>query len=354
MKLISLLSCCFFMHILYAANTIVVLVPGMGQGVISVAEAYQFGREGKSFGGNKMLKMVQTSSSVSLLKNKNDDALSISSAIATGVRPYPGRCGVDMQGIPYQNICEIAVEKKMKCGLISTGKIDSPAIMAMYDHNRSLIDNTKTELLKAKFDLFIAAGYEPPADFTGKVIRNRDEYKDISIPMRGILPNKGLKLRGIDGTKADPAEPTLSELTIAAMNALANKAGFLLVIDAAGIDKAIATKDAGLWAGEMLGIDKAIFNAEKWVETHGGWTENNLLIIGLNEKGITSIQTRAIGTTPIVKFFSTENINSMTPIYCRGKIFESIKANCLNDHIYKKDSKVITPEKLFFAIADIL
>jgi alkaline phosphatase len=354
MKLISLLISLLIFPAVNATNTIIIMVPGMGQGVISAAQAYQFGNEGKSFGGSKVLKMEQLPGQANLLKNAEDDTLSVASTVATGVKPRAGRCGVDLQGITYQNICEIAVAKKMKCGVISTGRFDSPIAESMYYHNNNLEDNAKSQFLSSNLDLFIAAGYSLPVDYVGKIIMKREEYKNISLPVRGILPNDGLKMRGIDGTKADITEPTLVEMTDGALNALTNKNGFLLVIDAEGVEKSVNTVNAGLWIGELLGVDKTIDTIDKWITAHGGWKENNLLILGLNEKGVTSIQAHSAGTVPSVKFYSTDYINSMPPVYFRGKLFDGLKANFLDDKIYKKEMKIITPQKSFFTIVENL
>ncbi|MEI6520824.1 MAG: alkaline phosphatase [bacterium] len=352
MKLISLIVISLLLHIACAANTIIIMVPGMGQGVISAAQAYQFGNEGKSFGGSKVLKMEMLPGQANLLKDAADDTLSVASTIATGVKPRAGRCGVDMQGITYQNLCEIAAAKKMKCGVISSSSFNSPIAESMYYHSSSLEDTSKNQFLSSKIDLFFAANYDAPADFAGKVIKKREEYNNLTLPIRGILPKYGLTLRGIDGTRADIAEPTLPEMADAAMNALANKSGFLLVIDAEGVEKSVSTKDAGLWVGELLGVDKTIDTIDKWITVHGGWTENNLLILGLNEKGVTSIQAGPAGTVPKVKFYSTDNINTMPPVYFRGKLFNGLKANFLDDRTYKKEMKIITPQKLFFTIVE--
>jgi hypothetical protein len=103
-----------------------------------------------------------------------------------------------------------------------------------------------------------------------------------------------------------------------------------------------------------LGVDKTVESIEIWIEKHGGWKENSLLIVGLNEKGVTSIQSGKAGTVPNVRFYSTDYINSMPPVYFRGKIFNGIKENFIDDANYKKDMKIITPQKLFFTIVENL
>lgn len=101
-----------------------------------------------------------------------------------------------------------------------------------------------------------------------------------------------LPFRRADGSGADPREPTLAQLTTAALRKLGqNPAGFFLMVEGGAVDWAGHANNLDLSVGEMIGFDQAVAAVVAWIEdpTNGsGWDNTLLLVTGDHETGLLS------------------------------------------------------------------
>lgn len=80
-------------------------------------------------------------------------------------------------------------------------------------------------------------------------------------------------------TKADLMEnPTLTDMTEAALAALSGRERFWLMLEAGEVDWANHSNNIDNSIGAMLSGDRAVESVLRWVQTHGGWNDTALIV----------------------------------------------------------------------------
>ena len=96
--------------------------------------------------------------------NSSDELITDSAAGATafsiGEKTYNGAIGVDANEVPKKTILEMAEEKGMATGLISSCAIThaTPASFIAHQQNRGMQEEIATDFLKTEIDVFIGGG----------------------------------------------------------------------------------------------------------------------------------------------------------------------------------------------------
>ncbi|MGQ9454245.1 MAG: alkaline phosphatase [Armatimonadota bacterium] len=152
----------------------------------------------------------------------------------------------------------------------------------------------------------------------------------------GLFGGSGgnIEYRNAYGTGANPENPTLAEMSIAALNVLErHETGFFLMIEGGAIDWASHSNNVNQMLGEMIGFDQAVLAVLGWVSSVDPMWSNTLLIVtGDHETGYI---TRGAGVFPDISLAnpgagvlptagvhfawnSTGHTNSLVPVFAKG------------------------------------
>jgi alkaline phosphatase len=301
---------------------------GMGPDIVKAAGAYLYGAEYHAFGGTKMLNLetlghhynVTTFSATGkgydftwadgnrdYPKTGYTDSAAAATALATGIKTYNGAISVDTQKRPLVTITELARKAGWKTGVITSTTFYDATPAGFSSHNtgrgnataiaHEILTETRPDVLMgggnpdyaAPEKAFVNITKEDWTAITGgntpyTLVQNRTDFqalitKPATGKVLGLYRNAGsLTARYADGKKADPALPTLAEMTQASLSTLANPNGFFLMVEGAAIDKNAHPNNLDATLGEMIAFDEAVAATLTWIAAHGGWDENLLLI----------------------------------------------------------------------------
>jgi alkaline phosphatase len=354
-----------------ARNVILMIGDGMGPDMVTATGAYRYGPAYHRFGGDKRL-ALETLAHHRYVTTFADggkydftwwngnrqypmtgatDSAAAGTALACGIKTYNAAIGVDMQKRPVRNIVEIARDRGLKTGIVTSVPIShaTPAAFAAHNaHRNNYQEITHDMLFRTRPDVVMGAGAPEGTDakaFTYiaqddwqaltaptspyRLVRSRDEFRAVS---RGEITGKilglpfahhCLKYRLADGSGADPATPTLAEMTHAALTALRHPQGFFLMVEGGAIDWCNHANDLNGAVGETLDFDDAVQVVLKWIAAHGGWAENLLLVTADHETGyLHSVQPTAAGTLPKVSWGTDgkwpNHTNRLVDVYYQG------------------------------------
>ena len=325
-----------------ARNVILLIGDGMGDSEITVARNYAVGA-GNYFKGLDALPVTGQYTHYSLDKatgkpNYVTDSAASGTAWATGVKTYNGAIGVDIHGTPHKTLIEIAKEKGLGTGNVSTAELQdaTPAVQVAHVTHRKCYDPTSTaekckdnalendgpgsiseQLLNTRPDVTLGGGAKyfddkaragewkdqtlrAQAEARGyQVVGNADELGRIqtanqdkpvlglfapgNMPVRwqgpqavhyGNLDNEPVECKVNEKRTADI--PTLGQMTEKAIDLLkTNEKGFFLQVEGASIDKQDHAANPCGQIGETVDLDEAVQVALDFARKDG----NTLVIV---------------------------------------------------------------------------
>lgn len=133
-----------------------------------------------------------------------------------------------------------------------------------------------------------------------------------------------------------PGLPTLQDMALGAINVLdADPDGFFLMIEGGAVDWAAHDNQPGRLIEEIVGFAGAVAAVRAWIDAHGGWTENLLIITADHETGYLSgpaptdgpdpacrarqpLLARGRGQMPEMRFNGNDHTNSLVPLFAAG------------------------------------
>ncbi|SEP62134.1 alkaline phosphatase [Microlunatus flavus] len=307
-----------------ARNVILLIGDGMGDSEITSARNYRFGADGR-FPGIDALPLTGQYTTFSLDQetgkpNYVTDSAASGSGWATGTKTYNGAISVDVKGKKQVTLLELAKQRGLKTGDITTSEIQdaTPAVQVSHVTDRSCYgpeETTKTcptnalenggdgsiteQLLATRADITMGGGAASFAEkatagkYKGltladqakargyRVITTDGELKSVAKadqkkPLLGLFADGNLPVQWTgpaatkDGALADPArckqnpdlppaQPQLAAMTSKSISLLkgADK-GFFLQVEGASIDKRDHAADACGQIGETVGFDAAV------------------------------------------------------------------------------------------------
>ncbi len=146
------------------------------------------------------------------------------------------------------------------------------------------------------------------------------------------------------------ANPTLSEMTQAALNVLGkDKDGFWLMVEGGDVDWSLHDDNMDNLIGTMISFDNAVQTTIDWIENNGGWKKNVLIVTADHDHYLTlngnfrkllkangaEALTYAkhtpkeaghfFGSEPDVKYGWGSHTNRMVPVYYQGDKFKLSK-----------------------------
>ncbi len=359
-----------------AKNIILMVGEGMGPDTVAAAGAYQFGKDYFRSGGAQRLSLETLANHAYVTTNSfegapydftwNDgyltypthnatDAAAAATAMACGVKTCKGYVGVTADKTPVPTIFELAQLHRMKTGLVTTVPFSyaTPAAFAAHSSNGADAPGLAHQILwDARPDVVMGAGTpsDPMAtqdkkayEFLSKedwsallckttpyrLASTRAQFRQLIItPVSGKVlglfsRHNSMTCRRADGSTAEHTLPTLAEMTRAALTQLDNPHGFVLVVTSGTINICNHANFLDGAVGETLGFDQAVAAVRAWVQKHGGWEQNLLMVTANHETGyLHDVRATGAGKLPQVTWGLkqpwTEHTNRLVDLYYQG------------------------------------
>ena len=327
------------------------------------------------------------------VKKKPTDSAASATAMSTGVKTYNGAIGVDIDKKPLETIVERAERLGKASGVITSVQFNhaTPAAFAAHKESRSNYSEIGREMiLESQIDVIMGAGH-PVYDDNGNeltdpdfaawggqenwqnltagriggdangdgtpdlwhFISGREEFQalasgDTPIRVFGLAPVKSTLQQKRNGDEnadifsvpLNESAPTLTEMTLAAINVLDNDPdGFFLMIEGGAVDWASHDNQSGRMIEEKIDFDQAIEAVLGWIEAKSNWQETLVMITGDHETGylngpgsgdnakLAEGGTEAVwvpltnngkGNLPGMEWYSTGHTNQLLPFYAKG------------------------------------
>ena len=319
-------------------NVILLIGDGMGDSEITSARNYEHGADGR-FPGIDALPLTGQYTTFSLTKDGKPDYVTDSAASgtgwATGTKSYDGAISVDIRGKDHATLLELAKERGLRTGDVSTAEIEdaTPAVQVSHVTSRSCYGPVVTsttcptnalenggrgsiaeQLLATRPDVTLGGGAKTfketakagsyqgrtlfqQADARGyQVVRTATDLAavwsaDQDRPLLGLFDDGNFPTRWT-GPAATPtgatqpaarctpnpahtaATPSLAAMTNKAISLLDDegRTGFFLQVEGASIDKRDHSADACGQIGETVDLDEAVQAALAFARKDGNTT----------------------------------------------------------------------------------
>ncbi|OIQ49226.1 Alkaline phosphatase 4 precursor [Pseudodesulfovibrio hydrargyri] len=225
-------------------------------------------------------------------------------ALATGVKTNINYIGVDPSFRPVKTIAEMARDKGMKVGIVSSVSVDHATPAAFYAHvkTRSMYHEIDHALADSGFDFFAGGGLKDPQGKKSKAPMGDALEKAKANGYKVVTDKKDfMALKPGDGKiiawnawlqdgKALPyvmdmtdKDITLPEFTAKAIEMLDNDKGFFLMVEGGKIDWACHANDAAASIDNTVSFDKAVQKAMAFYDKHPD--ETLIVVTGDHECG---------------------------------------------------------------------
>jgi len=311
------------------------------------------------------------------------DSASAATAMSTGVKTYNGYIGVDVNGIPVLHGLELAEQKGKATGVVTSVEWShaTPAGFVAHNVSRNNYAAIGQEMINVSAaDVIMGAGH-PWYDANGNLkttpntfdyvggsatwgalvagmaggdadgdgtadpwtlIQERAEFQAL---MSGSTPKRVLGTAQVYQTLqqgrsgnlfADPyvvsrieTVPTLTEMTLAALNVLDNDPdGLYLMIEGGAVDWAAHGNQSGRMIEEAIEFERAVEAVIDWVQKNSNWGETLLIVTGDHETGYLwgpgsnptwqPIVNNGAGNLPGMQWNSLEHTNSLMVLSAKG------------------------------------
>ncbi|QGY40985.1 alkaline phosphatase [Pseudodesulfovibrio cashew] len=218
-------------------------------------------------------------------------------ALATGVKTNINYIGMDPNFKPVKTLAEMAKERGMKVGIVSSVSVDHATPAAFYAHvkTRSMYHEIDHALADSGFDFFAGGGLKDPAgkkskapmgDALEKAKANGYKLVDNKKEFLALKPGDGKVIAWnawLQDGKALPyvmdmtdKDVTLPEFTGKAIEMLDNDKGFFLMVEGGKIDWACHANDATASILNTISFDNAVKKALAFYEKH---PEETLIVV---------------------------------------------------------------------------
>jgi alkaline phosphatase len=324
------------------------------------------------------------------VKHKYTDSASAATAMSTGVKTKDKIIGLDIHGKPLIHIIEHLDSLGKATGVVTSERFShaTPAAFVAHNIHRDHYAAIAREMiLESRLEVIMGSGH-PAYDSNGTLldssyfyykyvggdsiwqaleqghvgndadgdsnpdywtlIEDRSEFKKLAsgqTPKRiiGIPKVRSKFQQSRKGNRfADPfvvplieTVPTLSEMTLAALNVLDDDPdGFFLMVEGAAIDGASHDNHSGRMIEEMIDFNHAIQAVVSWVETHSSWRETLVIVTADHECGYLTgpgsgvnaqdqpvwnpLVNHGKGNLPGMEWHSGDHTNSLAPFFAKG------------------------------------
>jgi len=286
---------------------------GMGQAQVNLTQAYMAAIEDKP--GFKELTFTTFPNTGFVSTFANNRLITCSAAagtaLATGHKTNIDRISMDPEGkVIYETIAEKAKDAGYKVGIITSVSIDhaTPAVFYAHQPDRDMYFEIGVELTQSDFDFFAGGGFKIPEDtLDGKLVNLVELAKENGYTVTGTRAD--FEKLGLGSGKTlvqsprmageatmpyyldmDPVDLTLADYTDKAIDVLANKKGFFMMVESGKIDWACHSNDAAAAIQEVAILDMAVQHAYEFYQEHPD--ETLIIVTADHETGGLSIGAR--------------------------------------------------------------
>ncbi|HZL10864.1 MAG TPA: alkaline phosphatase [Prolixibacteraceae bacterium] len=271
------------------------------------------------------------------------DSAAGGTALSTGQKTYNGAIGVNIDTVAIKTILEMAEEKGMTTGLVSTSAIThaTPASYIAHQASRGSYEAIAADFLKTDIDVFIGGGYKHFTDRKDK----RDLTKDLQHNGYQVLRNmdeiakvKSGKLAGLTAEEHNDVYPVrkmdLPLSTQTALNILDQyKKGFFIMIEGSQIDWGGHANNTIYIVNEMLDFDRSIGKALEFAAKDG---ETLIIVTADHETGGFAIADGDMKSGRVKGAFTTGGHTAiMVPVFAYGPGAENFTGIMENTAIAK-------------------
>lgn len=323
----------------------VIMMIGDGMGVTAVFAGLT-ANGGHLFLDNfKQIGFSKTQSS----DNYITDSAAGGTALSSGIKTYNGAIGVNPDTVAVKTILEMAEDKGMSTGLVSTSAIThaTPASYIAHQGSRGSYEDIAADFLKTDIDVFIGGGYKHFAERADK----RDLTVDLKQKGYQVLRNmddiynvKTGKLAGLTAEEHNDPYPkrvmSLPRSTETAVNILSqNKKGFFIMIEGSQIDWGGHQNNTGYLVREMLDFDQAIGKALEFAANN---EETLIVVTADHETGGLALTGGNMQIGKVKGAFSTgDHTAVMVPVFAYGPGAENFTGIMENTDIAKNIMKLL-------------
>jgi len=254
------------------------------------------------------------------------DSAAGGTALSSGIKTYNGAIGVNSDTVAVKTILEMAEEKGLATGLISTSAIThaTPASYIAHQGSRGSYEDIAADFMKTDIDVFIGGGYKHFAQRKDQ----RDLTKELQAKGYQVLRNmddiakvKSGKLAGLTADEHNEVYPlrkmSLPLSTKTALNILSqNKKGFFIMIEGSQIDFGGHANNTIYVVNEMLDFDRAIGKALEFAAKDG---ETLIVVTADHETGGMALVKGNMDTGMVKGAFPTgDHTATMVPVFAYG------------------------------------
>ncbi|MFZ4412893.1 MAG: alkaline phosphatase [Bacteroidales bacterium] len=273
------------------------------------------------------------------------DSAAGATAFSTGSKTKNGYLAVDTNKNVLPTILELAENKGLATGLVTTCAIThaTPAAFVAHEAGRNNYDNIANWFLKTDVDVFIGGGR--------KYFENREDKRNLSDSLRKnnyqVVYNmidlnkisKG-KIAGLLYEEHPPAMlkgrgEMLANSTVKAISILEkNKKGYFMMIEGSQIDWACHSNAEDTLISEMLDFDNVVGRVLDYAKKNG---ETLVVVTGDHETGGYTLPNSDINDGKLNGKFSTTNHSAvMVPVFAYGPGAEEFMGFMENTDIFLK------------------
>ncbi|MEX2496998.1 MAG: alkaline phosphatase [Woeseia sp.] len=249
------------------------------------------------------------------------DSAAAATAYATGVKTNNDYVGVDSAGIPQTTVVEIAQQRGLATGLVTTAPFGdaTPAAFAAHTRNRRDIATVAEQIVTSGVDVVASTGLEyfgVEGIPTLEQFARRGGYQAVSTaaelkaaetgPVLAVLPSGTLD--------SDSPEMPLAELAAWTMKRLAEDPdGFFLLIEHEGTDSASHANDMAALRTSLRSLDETVGTAMDFAEERG-----DVLLIVLSDHGTGGFQLAGKLGAQEDRFTSRDHTGEDVPLFAAG------------------------------------
>jgi alkaline phosphatase len=319
-------------------NVIMMIGDGMG---VSQIFAGLTANGGHLFLDNfKQIGFSKTQSS----NNYITDSAAGGTALSSGQKTYNGAIGVNADSIPIQTILEMAEEKGLATGLVSTSAIThaTPASYIAHQKSRASYEQIAADFMKTDIDVFIGGGYKhfsQRADKRDLILELQQKGYQVLRDMNEIAKVKSGKLAGLISDEhndvAGKRKMSLPLSTETALNILSqNQKGFFIMVEGSQIDWGGHGNNTIYLVKEMLDFDQAIGKALEFAAKDG---ETLIIVTADHETGGLSLNGGDMKTGMVKGAYTTsEHTAVMVPVFSYGPGAENFTGIIENTEIAER------------------
>jgi alkaline phosphatase len=248
-------------------------------------------------------------------------------AMACGVKTRNGMIGMGPDTSVVVSIMELAHQKGLATGLVSTSSIThaTPASFVAHNSGRGNYEDIAKDFMNDNIDVFIGGGsdhFNKRKDSTDLTLRLKEQGYDVVYNIDDLMRSKSGKLAGLlapvhMGKPLEGRQGLLEQMTEKAIQTLSkNNKGFILMVEGSQIDFAGHAGDFQWNLSEVIDLNNAIVKAFDYATV----SRNTLVIVTADhETGGLILSDGDLKTRSVAgKFCSNDHTAVMVPVFSFG------------------------------------